>query len=59
MSTNTQVVKFQLNDQLETKVNEFMNSEPAQGFEIISTCCPPVVDGNIYILFVIQKKIND
>ncbi len=54
--TKTEMVRFEFNKDIEKNVDDLLNSEKAEGFKLISSFCPPVVDKKIYVVFVLQKE---
>ena len=55
MKRNVQLVSFVLNKDLEKKLRTLMRSEKAVGYRIAGSFCPPVTDGKIRIVFVLEK----
>ena len=59
MKTNTQIIFYDLDDKLESRINKFLNSTKAKGFKLISTFSAPVaMNGKIKVGFVVQKEIE-
>ena len=56
MATNIQIVAFPLNANLETALQNLVNSPPGQGFRLVSSFSPPVVNGQIMVYFVFEKE---
>ncbi len=56
--TKTEIVRFELNKDVEKNLDDLLNSEKAKGFKLVSSFCPPVVDGKIYVVFVLQKELE-
>jgi hypothetical protein len=56
MAVLTELRKALFDNKLQENIDKFSNSENLQGFQLVASFLSPVVEGNVYVILIFQKR---